>query len=146
MVGLKAADALLTVDSTGHIYVPIENHNSISARLEPGVFLGSVSSVAEPVYDGSSADSEEVPLLGKVNGVSEIGKEEREEKLLSILGLDQGCLPDDHFLSLKKLICANTDVFTLEDEKLGHTDLVQHQVNTGDHPPIKQHARRVPFC
>ena len=28
---------------------------------------------------------------------------------------------------------------------IGHTDFVQHQGNTGDHPPIKQHAQRVPF-
>ena len=36
-------------------------------------------------------------------------------------------------------------MFALDDSELGHTDLVQHHVDTGDHPPIKQPVRRVPF-
>ena len=35
--------------------------------------------------------------------------------------------------------------FVLDDTKLGHTELVQHHVDTSDHPQIKQLMRRVPF-
>ena len=33
----------------------------------------------------------------------------------------------------------------MSGDELGHTDLVQHHVDTGDSPPIKQPVRRVPF-
>ena len=39
----------------------------------------------------------------------------------------------------------NADVFALDNSELGHTDLVHHHVDTGDHPPVKQPMRRVPF-
>ena len=36
-------------------------------------------------------------------------------------------------------------MFALQDSELGHTNLVEHKVDTGDHPPIKQPVRRIPF-
>ena len=39
----------------------------------------------------------------------------------------------------------NADVFALDNTELGHTELVQHQVDAGDTTPIKQPVRRVPF-
>ena len=47
--------------------------------------------------------------------------------------------------SLKKMIVENADVFALDDSELGHTDLVQHHVDTGDSTPIRQLVRRVLF-
>ena len=37
------------------------------------------------------------------------------------------------------------DVFAVDDGELGHTTVVKHSINTGDHPPIKQNFRRTPF-
>ena len=39
---------------------------------------------------------------------------------------------------LKKLLTDNTDVFVLNDEKLGCTGLVQHVIKIGSHFQIKQ--------
>ncbi len=36
-------------------------------------------------------------------------------------------------------------MFALDNSELGHTDVVQHFVDTGDHRPIKQAVRRIPF-
>ena len=36
-------------------------------------------------------------------------------------------------------------MFALDNTELGHTSLVQHRVDTGDHPPVKQLPRRLPF-
>ena len=43
------------------------------------------------------------------------------------------------------MIATNADMFALENTELGHTELVQHQVDTGDTTPIKQPVRRVQF-
>ena len=37
------------------------------------------------------------------------------------------------------------NVFALSNMELGVTDLVQHTIETGDHPPVKQYARRMPY-
>ena len=44
-----------------------------------------------------------------------------------------------------KFLYSNMDVFALDDIELGCISLVQHKIDTGDHPPVKQHFRRVPF-
>lgn len=36
-------------------------------------------------------------------------------------------------------------MFALDDSELGYTDQVQHHVETGDTPPIKQSVRQIPF-
>ena len=36
-------------------------------------------------------------------------------------------------------------MFAVDDSELGRTSLVQHTIDTGDHPPIKQQPRRTPF-
>ena len=35
-------------------------------------------------------------------------------------------------------------VFALSSTELGRTSLIEHSINTGEHPPIKQLPRRVP--
>ena len=37
-------------------------------------------------------------------------------------------------------------LFTLEGEELGCTDRVTHSIDTGDHPPVRQPPRRIPFA
>ena len=32
------------------------------------------------------------------------------------------------------------------DESLGNTDVIQHRIDTGDSPPIRQYPRRLPFA
>ena len=39
---------------------------------------------------------------------------------------------------------ARQQMFAAGKGDLGRTNIVQHQINTGDHPPIKQRVRRYP--
>ena len=36
-----------------------------------------------------------------------------------------------------------SDVF---DESLGHTDVIQHHIDTGSAPPVRQYPRRLPYA
>ncbi|GFW41023.1 retrovirus-related Pol polyprotein from transposon 17.6 [Trichonephila clavipes] len=38
------------------------------------------------------------------------------------------------------------DVFSRNSSDIGHTTVTQHRIDTADHPPIKQHPRRLPFA
>jgi hypothetical protein len=44
-----------------------------------------------------------------------------------------------------KLIDAYTDVFAKDDTDIGHTNLLEHEINTGDSAPIRQKPYPVPF-
>ena len=45
-----------------------------------------------------------------------------------------------------KLLCKFADIFSTDRSNLGCTDLVQHQINTGNAPPIRQLPRRLPLA
>jgi len=47
---------------------------------------------------------------------------------------------------VKALLTEYQDVFTGPDGKFGHTDLVQHRIDTGSQAPIKQPPRRTPMA
>lgn len=54
-------------------------------------------------------------------------------------------LGDSEINSLASVINEYTDIFVGPDGKLGHTDLVQHEINVGDARPIKLPLRRLPI-
>ena len=45
---------------------------------------------------------------------------------------------------LQAAIMARQQMFAAGKGDLGRTDIVQHQINMGDHPPTKQRVRRYP--
>ena len=53
-------------------------------------------------------------------------------------------LSEDQRPLLYNLLGRNADVFSCGPWDLGHTDLVQHKINTGDAAPIHQPPRRLP--
>ena len=65
--------------------------------------------------------------------------------MLQLLGLEQGALTNEQLQQLKQRVSQNADVFALNESELGYTTVVEHHVDTGDHAPIKQPFRQVPF-
>ena len=173
-MGLEIPDALLTQLPNGRVLIPIENHASVAARLEPRVCVGTVVRVDDNMLHDRVALEEPAVVTAETltetsvrqdihgaipgdHGEGEVGAQcaricdqssllvDRLQKLFDTLSLEKGSLTDDQFSCLKKLIADYSDVFALDSTELGHTDLVQHHVDTGDSQPVKQPARRVPF-
>ncbi|GFX61689.1 retrovirus-related Pol polyprotein from transposon 17.6 [Trichonephila clavipes] len=48
--------------------------------------------------------------------------------------------------SAERLFQEFEDVFSRNSSDIGHTTVTQHIIDTADHPPIKQHPRRLPFA
>ena len=46
---------------------------------------------------------------------------------------------------LKNFLCEYSDVFSKSASDIGQTNVEKHSIFTGDHPPIKQQARRMPM-
>ena len=158
---LKAPEALLTLQPNGHLWVPVQNSSMIPTRLSQNIPLGCVtvlphrsqsdihSSPLLPSVDSSTAPSELTEAcclkIAPDHLQSPFNSPERLERLKAELQLSQGDLTQDQFQQLEQLICDNVDVFALDDSELGCTSFVQHRIDTGDQPPIKQPIWRVPF-
>ena len=46
--------------------------------------------------------------------------------------------------TIRNILYEYQDVFSKDETDLGRTNLAEHSIDTGDHPPIKQPPRRVP--
>ena len=144
-MGLRLPDALLTQQPNGRVHIPVENSWAVSARLQRGDCLGVVTTCRDLVPDLEQSiamvSSQAQPVINSV----EVSPD-RQTQLLEALHLGQSSATAVEIEQLKQLICENADVFALDNSELGHTDVVQHHVHTGDHRPIKQPVRRVPFA
>jgi hypothetical protein len=65
--------------------------------------------------------------------------------LHEILEVDESQLTNIELAQLRQVVEDYEDIFAMTDFELGATSLAQHSINTGDHPPIRQAPRRVPF-
>ena len=143
--GLCAPESLLAVTDRGTVLIPIQNYQSTRVKLEEGVILGAVEPFCatrnpEPLL----ANPDQSSCCAQVI-VKRPDSIERDQCLLVALDLAQGDLTAEEFDELRKLICEFSDVFALDSSELGCTNCVQHVIETGDHPPIKQQPYRTPI-
>jgi hypothetical protein len=70
-------------------------------------------------------------------------EEEWLEKLLEKVDNDLSYEEKGH---LKEILLQYQDCFSRSEYDLGHTEVVEHTIDTGNHPPIKQALRRQPLA
>ena len=66
--------------------------------------------------------------------------QQRCKAILEMVQVDRSSLQDEECTTLDTLITEYTDIFAVNSAEIGRTDLVQHQINTGDSAPVKQQA------
>ena len=132
--GMMVETAATRPDAEAYIPVSVQNHSSGPLWLGEGEILGTVQS-AEIV--------DEVAEVHRVLPVEE--DEGRAEKLLELLevrGLER---TKEENGQLEALVRKYADVFALNPEELGRTQMIQHEIDTGASTPVRQPARRIPF-
>ena len=67
------------------------------------------------------------------------------EHLMDLFERSSKDLSQNQQLDLAELLSEFADVFSASPTDLGRTDLVQHEINTGNAAPIRQGARRLPI-
>ena len=67
------------------------------------------------------------------------------KKLREVLEVDESRLTNVELAQLRQVIEDYDDIFAMSDFELGKTSVTHHSIDTGDHPPIRQPPRRVPF-
>ena len=111
--------------------------------LEKGVQLGTAKRYKPDVV----VVNENTVIEGGCATVTAIpaNSSERYEQLQKASSLPESDVDRTQMTQLKQLLFENTYVFALNDAELGCTDPVQHIIETGSHPPIKQQPYRTPF-
>ena len=116
----------------------VEESNGAVELSDSGV--GPVNGIE--VEQGARGEGVEGALPSQVLAVSDSS---RGPRLLDQLALPRESLSQGQLQQLEELLIKAEDVFALDDSELGCTSLVQHRVDTGEHPAVKQLPRRMPF-
>ena len=141
--GLISHDSLVTVRPGNKIFVPLHNREAFSCSVEKDVKIGTAVVLNEKL-----TGEVEVSQCNRVQNEANTGSsndKSRIEQLLAMLNFSKDELSLVEYEKVRKFLYSNMDVFALDDTELGCTRLVKHEIDTSDHPPMKQHFRRVPF-
>ncbi|KAL7866995.1 hypothetical protein AOLI_G00148090 [Acnodon oligacanthus] len=74
----------------------------------------------------------------------DVGEGHSNYELQSVLDKLEISTSVDHQTQLQALLAKYSDIFAVEDEDLGYTDKVKHEIHLVDNEPVTQPYRRVP--
>lgn len=136
--GLTTWESVVTARG-GEVLLPIDNYSGTTLRISAGEELGTLRAlpVDPPISSGATPGTS-----AAVNTV--VSTSGRCKDLLNILQLPLDKLCPEEEEQLTAAICKFADVFALEDTELGCTDILQHPIDSGGHPPIRQQPYRTP--
>ena len=113
----------------------IINPTDHNVRFKGGHNIGNAAEVVSvmampsaPAEEGKHVDEAEVP-----------------EHLCDLFSRSAGDLQQDETDELKSLLNEYKDVFAADEYDLGNFTLIEHKIDTGNAPPIKQKLRRTPM-
>ena len=92
----------------------------------------------------SSVDTFEVVKNRETVNRIEVGKSGMPDHLLDLYKRSISELPENVHESVADLLRKNSDVFAKDDNDLGRTKIIKHDIDTGFESPIKQAPRRFP--
>lgn len=145
----------MTIEEAGRVTLILENHRSEPAVLEKGQVLGRVQElnrIIEKPEDIPAAT--ELPDANQVNAflpppvaeskTTQADKSKQISETLDHSG-ERADLSDGELEQLRSLVM-EYGMFALSPFELGHTSVVEHTIDTGDHPPIRQPPCRIPHA
>ena len=114
------------------VIMSVLNLSDQSVKVNQNAFIGSLEKV-DSVYYSENKDSNKPEILDLP---------EHLEPLIQNASSELTC---EEKQRLRQLIIQYQDIFMQPDGKLGQTHIVEHEINTGNHKPIKLPPRRIPI-
>ena len=140
-LGLSAIDSLVTLSGQQTVLIPVQNFKKCTVDLPSDIELGVVEPF-EATYNPPDSVPPSMCARVLVDGPGYYEKE-RPRRLLNMLDLSESDCTSDQLDTLKALLSQRTDIFEMDSSELGHSNVVQHVINTGDSAP--QHPYRIPI-
>ena len=158
---LSLADAVLDVTNGPCTTLVVQNGGLEAVCLEAGTPLGTVVPAVEVkpevgnLEEGMVGEVMQESMCGE-SGIGGDGDQVcalvaaetdsyRRERLLQQLELQLAHLTPLQCSQLEDHLMSYANIFALDDSELGVTTLAHHSINTGDHAPVPQSARHMPF-
>ncbi|KAL9970389.1 hypothetical protein ACROYT_G022754 [Oculina patagonica] len=140
----------LVVPKAGQTPIRVANFSDKPVRLHSDIPIAEYQPIS--CVNGSVIPTEVDPNLSSpsyascsaIDMMEERDKQANQDNWMGAVEPNfEGLLPDqkEQFSSLMK---EYKDIFAVSSFDLGKTDLMEHEINTGGHPPMKQPPRRVP--
>ena len=134
------------VEGACTVRLVIENYNTHPVFLPANQLIGHL----QPAKCLSQDEATKV-LHSQVNFVSsgssaDSNFQQRCKAILEMIHVDRSTLEVEEDTALNTLMTEYADIFAVNSAEIVRTDLVHHQINTGDSDPVKQQARRIPFA
>ena len=147
--GLWAARSVVEVKDGK---VPILVRNPLDEPIQ--LYKGQIAGILHPnpncielnTEPGNAETSAQTVQVNRVQGVTKQQQETRElpEHVHKLWQEGKENLSEDESQQLKEVLHTYQHLFVGPDTKWTTTDKIEHHIETGDHPPIKQRARRLP--
>ncbi len=140
--GLSIEDGIIMKGGDNSFVVAVRNYSAMPIDLGIDQVIGNLvpdTHVEEPEEPSEGIDSH-------INAIRVDSDEARLREVQTLLAVDKLGIGDEERGQLAELIGEFEDIFALNPAQLGHTNIVEHSVNTGDNMPIRQPPRRVPFA
>ena len=140
---LEATETKTTVMAARALVIP--NTETIPVRLlnlfsEPtNIYKGTKIAMLEDVFDTVTPISAITTTPDKTTPSLDLDSTLWDTVKRSTTELD-----DKQQQDLHRLLSQYHDIFAVDEHDLGHTNAIKHQINTGNSPPIRQHARCIP--
>ena len=147
---LNIVESLIEVNQDGPYVVVVANTGKSTYQLQKGMDLGQVVEVELviakdedlPVVCEGSVEEAVKPLLDQVNlfGISLQSKKTverikwRQQQMSKMLRESNKLLSEEH-LPLEDLLVEYHDIFSLEEDERGETDLIEFDIDTSDEAP-----------
>ena len=137
---------VVAVPDHGQVPIRVANLSSSSVTLHRGTNIGHFCPLAEP--GSTAAETAEYCELSVASGqeqflqVHQIGS---PCSAADFLGIDTSSMSQQQKDSLEELVRDFRGVFSTSKQDVGRTDLVYHNISTGDAAPIRQPPRRLPL-
>ncbi len=148
--GLQLEDSLLQPDEDGRVYLSAINPLPDAQKLTACTIIGQSERVYPSTLNTDVSPNEDVKILSiSAHNSATLGDEKAAARRREILEAQVKIAEDDRtpeqVESLRECVFEAADVFAVGDER-GEVELVEHRIQTGDYPPIKQPSRRVPHA
>ena len=138
MAGLLVEESLVTVqdDSTCTANVSLVNLAGFTQTIDNGTTIHTISEIEEEIQFAGDADNVMPAKINQLASTDEL--QERKQRLASILTTGDS--------ELQEVLLEYHQLFSVDKEGRGETDLIQLSIDTGEASPIKQLARHMPYA
>ena len=133
--GVKTARCLVELGDGTHIPLRVLNVTNKDVLLQEGMVMCPLQEVEAVAENVDESGPESAPSRDRT-------------KVEQIKQLVEGVHPDasaEHVTRLQKLLTDYEDILSKDEFDMGLTDLIQHDVDTGQERPVRQALRRTPM-